>query len=209
MDRYKKLINAVYNGFMPVSQIKGTFIITVGLYLVFLVLHIKDNLNMQRAIPIENSQDGGSLLLNGTQYPVTYSKAVALVPFKIDSPVQFIFISSGDMGESIFSALLKIVAGLLLLKLLVQIDLNDPFNPAHYRLVNTLTGLGMLMIFTAYYKDFYTSQWFKQTYHYASGYSFSRGFGLFYLIPAIWMLRTITVFYRSAVNARREAELTI
>jgi hypothetical protein len=122
---------------------------------------------------------------------------------------EFLFVSSGDIDESFLTALVKIIACVMALILLWRFDFTDPFNVAFYKQVNTLAWLGLLVIVTAFIKDFYTDQWFKDTYHYASGFKYSWSFAPFLLIPAIWALRAVTVFYQSAVKSRQEAELTI
>src|SRR5476651_2171442 len=118
MSRYIDGLSSVYKGFLPVSQIKGTLIVAVALYLVFLGFHVTDNRTMQRKVNVERVHEGGIVLMNGTKYPVSESKESAMLPLQIGSPVQFLFVSSGEMDESIFSSLLKIVTGLLLLWLL-------------------------------------------------------------------------------------------
>lgn len=209
MGRYKRLLSSVYNGFMPVSQIKGSLIVVLGLYLIFLGINLADNFSRQRFVRIENKQDGGVVAVDGIKYPVSYTQVTTLVPVKISNPIEFLFLSSGDMDESVFSAVLKIITGLLLFRLIGQIDLKDPFNPDHYKLVNTITWLMVLIIITAYFKGFYTSNWFKETYRNASGFQYAWSFGPFYLIPLVWLLRAVSVFYRSAVITRQETEFTI
>jgi hypothetical protein len=79
MSKYTNALKAVYNGFLPVSQIKGTFVVAIGLYLVFLSFHVKDNFNMLRSVPIENKQDSSLLVMNRTTYAVPYTKLHTLV----------------------------------------------------------------------------------------------------------------------------------
>ena len=209
MGKYKNALNSVYNGFMPVPQIRVTFVIVIALYLVFLGSNLVDNFSMQRFIRVENRQDGGIVAINGVKYTVPYTQINTLIPVKISNPVEFLFLSSGDMDESFFSGSIKIFTCLIILWLLFKIDLNDPFDPVHHKQINRITWMVMLIIITAYFKGFYTGHWFKQSYAAASGFQYSWGFGPFCLIPVVWLLRAIEVFYRSAVKTRQETEFTV
>ena len=209
MNKWSRALKSVGNGFMPVSQIKGSFVIMVSLYALFLMSDMGSYFTMQRSVLLENKHTGGMVILNGVKHIVRYITSKTIVDFKVNDLPGFLFVSNGYLNECFVSLILKIATAVFAIVLILKFDFADPFSPRFYRQVNTLCGLTIGIIVIDYVKFLYSSQWVGIAIHGSTDYKYDDNFNIFYFIGGIWVIRTILAFYNTAVKTQQEPELTI
>ncbi|WP_295655472.1 hypothetical protein [uncultured Mucilaginibacter sp.] len=209
MNKWSGALKSVGNWFMPVSQIKGSFVIMVSLYALFLMSDMGSYFTMQRSVLLENKHTGGTVALKGVKYTVPFITSKTKVDFQGNGLIDFLFLSGGEHDECFVSFFLKAATSIFAIILILLFDFSDPFNHRLYWRFNTLCYLAIGIIVVDYAKYLYTTQWVNKAIQDDASFHYDGNFNLFYFIGGLWVIRTILAFYNTAVKTQQEAELTI
>lgn len=209
MNKVINALNSIYYGFLPMSQVKVTLFCLVFFYSLLLCFHISTDLSLDRRVMIEHTQEGGVVVLDGVKYIVPYTIEKTKVSFTVSDPFEFLFLCNNEGTDSLVTVLLKLTTCVYSLWLIWKFNVNDPFDPACYKYVNTLFGLLLAVIFVDYFENIYLRKWTGPGYKNLGGFKVSTDFEFLYYLAYLWILRAVASFYKSGVKTRRETELTV
>jgi hypothetical protein len=209
MNKIVRGIKAIGSGFMPVSKIKGTLIVVILIYGIFLAFQLRQDLGTTRHVLLENKQTGGNVVLNGVKHVVPYTITKTRVKFDVADPLDFLFLPNGDYNESFITALTKLIICVLALRLFLTINITDPFSNTYYKQARLLIFTIMVTVFAYIFEYFYLGTWTGGVYNGLGDFKTINSYTPFHYIAMLWILRAMFSFYKAAVKTRREAELTI